>query len=231
MDNVTNPFISSLIDKGTLKKQVYLNTFKTFIELKQTVKEIYQEIKKEFGKQDTDLRIDFNNKGEFTTELTFAGDLLVAIMHTNIFQFPREHEVMNTSYIKEDPTRSYCGVIKIYNFLADSYIYNRLDDIGYLVARIYINKDFHYFVEGKRQVGLLYNNFANSVIDKQAIRKILETAISYCINFDLLTPPYDLTKEITVQDMQLITEAMRFKTGKRLGFRFQADLEEELRGE
>ena len=52
-------------------------------------------------------------------------------------------------------------MINIYNFLADSFKYNRLNDVGYLVGRVFLNKDLHYFVEGKRQLGFLYNDFVN----------------------------------------------------------------------
>ena len=63
----------------------------------------------------------------------------------------------------------------------------------------------------------------NGVIDKKALRKILELAINYCIDFDLLTPPYDNIKELTVETMQENTNNMNMKTGKRLGFMFHAD--------
>jgi hypothetical protein len=61
------------------------------------------------------------------------------------------------------------------------------------------------------------------VIDEDAIRSLLESTILYCLNFDLFTPPFDAIKEISVQDMQSASESMQVRTGKRLGFRFQAD--------
>jgi hypothetical protein len=133
---------------------------------------------------------------------------------------------MKTSYVKEDPSRSYCGVILVFNFLADSFKYNRENDLGYLIGRIFINKDKHYFIEGKREVGQLYNNFQSSVMDKPTARQIIESAIRYTINFDLLTPPYENMKEVTVADIQTTLDNMKIATGKRLGFRFQGDHEE-----
>ena len=35
---------------------------------------------------------------------------------------------------------TFCGIINIYNFLSDSFKYNRESDLGYLVGRIFINK-------------------------------------------------------------------------------------------
>ena len=145
------------------------------------------------------------------------------MMHSNVFEFPRNHEVMRTPYIKEDKQRSYCGIIYIFNFLADSFKYNRIYDSGYLIGRVFVNVENHYFVEGKREVGLLYPNFGSSVLNKEAVDGIIQSAMLYTINFDLLTPPYNQMKEVSVQEIQAALDAMLIKTGKRMGFRFEAD--------
>jgi len=133
---------------------------------------------------------------------------------------------MRTPYIRDDKQRSYCGVINIYNFLSDSFKYNRVNDLGYLIGRVFINREKHYFIEGKREIGNLFFNFATSILDNESIRKIIESAMLYTINFDLLTPPYDSVKEVSVYEMQTTLDNMKIKTGKRLGFRFQADQDE-----
>jgi hypothetical protein len=86
-----------------------------------------------------------------------------------------------------------------------------------------VNREKHYFTEGKREIGLLFNNFHSSVLDKASMEAILFSAIEYTLNFDLLTPPFDTVKEITVNDIQNTIETMTMRTAKRLGFRFQAD--------
>lgn len=218
-----NLIVKRLCEKSCMKLEVYNNTYKVFHDMKKVIKEIADETKKEISKFNKSISIEYNDKGEFESEFKFAADMLVFTMHTNIFEFPREHEIMKTSYVKEDITRSYCGVINMYNFLSDSFKYNRIGDVGYLVGRIFINKDFHYYVEGKRQLNFLYNNFVNDTIDKESLKKIIETAVVYCIDFDLLTPPYDTIKEISIAEMMESSSNMRMKTGKRLGFRFQVD--------
>jgi hypothetical protein len=70
---------------------------------------------------------------------------------------------------------------------------------------------------------LLYNNFTSNILDKKATQQIIHSSIHYTLNFDLLTPPYDNIKEVTVAEMQTTLDAMSISTGKRLGFRFQAD--------
>jgi hypothetical protein len=101
-----------------------------------------------------------------------------------------------------------------------------MNDLGYLIGRIFTNKENHYFLEGKRQLGFLYNDFVHATVDEKAIRAVLESTILYCLNFDLYTPPFDSIKEISVSEMQAASESMQIKTGKRLGFRFQADNDE-----
>jgi hypothetical protein len=218
--------LKTLKEKSSLKQDVYANTVQTFTLLKTTVKKMVAELKKESAAIDKRIVIDFKDKGEFEFELRVAGDLLIFVMHTNIFEFDKSHQIWRNSYIKEDNTRSFCGMINIYNFLNDSFIYNRINDLGYVIGRIFVNKENHYFLEGKRQLGFLYNDIVHSVIDEEIVRSIIESAILYCINFDLFTPPFDSIKEVSVSDMQTASESMQIKTGKRLGFRFQADNDE-----
>jgi hypothetical protein len=142
-------------------------------------------------------------------------------MHTNIFEFPRNHAVWQNSYVKDDPMRAYSGIISIYNFLADSFKYNRLNDVGYLIGRIFVNKDMHFLVEGKRQLGFLFNDFAQQKVDEESIKTIMEAAIQYAIDFDLLVPPFNQVQTVSVQEMNNITSSFSLKTGKRLGFNYK----------
>ena len=100
------------------------------------------------------------------------------------------------AYLSENENRGYCGIINIYNFLNDSFKYNRSNDLGYLVGRIFVNFENHFMVEGKRQLGFLYNDFINNVLDKDQLKSIIQSSIIYCLDFDLLVPNYDLIKEV-----------------------------------
>ena len=221
----TKQLFDALVKKATLKQLVYSNTLTAF----KLIKSGMEELAGKYDKLDSDdskkIPFTFKDRSEFEAELKFAGDTLVLMMHTNIFELPRDHEVMKTPYIREDKDRSYCGIINIYNFLSDSFKYNRLNDVGYLIGRVLINKDMHYFVEGKREIGFLYSNFGSTVLNKKTACDILESSIYYTINFDLLTPPYDNVKMVSIQEFISAVDSMQIKTGKRLGFKFQADLE------
>ena len=131
------------------------------------------------------------------------------------------NNLWKTSYLKENPQRGYCGLINVYNFLNDSFKYNRLNDVGYLIGRLFINHENHYMVEGKRQLGFLYNDFINSTIDKDQFKSIVQSAILYALDFDLLMPNYDIVKEVSVNQVKQISDTLKMRTGKRLGFVFQ----------
>lgn len=215
--------IERLSQKTALKYQVYDNTYQTFLDIKKAFVEMSEEIKSSFAPDEMKFLVEYRERNEFEVEMLAANDLLVAIMHTDVFEFPRAHIVQQMPYTREDPSRSYCGIISIYNFLSDSLKYNRVNDLGYLVGRIFINKENHFFVEGKRQLSFLYNDFTNHVISPKYVKEILSTALSYSIDFDLLVPPFDVIKEVSVQEINFIASSQSLKTGKRLGFRFEAD--------
>ena len=220
----TQQLFDTLVGKATLKQKVYRNTLTTLNMLKKGMVQLttkYEEVETDLSKE---IPFTFKDRSEFEAELKFAGDTLVFMMHTNVFEFPRDHTVMKTPYINEDIERSYCGVINIFNFLSDSFKYQRMNDAGYLIGRLFVNKDMYYFVEGKRELGFLYSNFGTSEVNAENIADILESAIYYTINFDLLVPPYDNIKEVMVQDFITALDSMQMKTGKRMGFRFQADI-------
>lgn len=223
MESNNHKFFKKLVSKSSLKRDVYKNTHEVFQEFKLVADQVRFDTDKLITESGNRVRMDFRDKGDFEAELRFAGDMLIFNMHSNVFEFPRAHDVMKTTYVKEDPTRSYSGVINIFNFLTDSFRYNRLNDIGYLVARIFINKDKFFLVEGKHQSGFYFNQFMNHAINQDDIRQIIESAMLYSIDFDLLTPPYDLVKEVSVSEMQENSSLMKTRTGKRLGFKFQAD--------
>jgi hypothetical protein len=226
-DKSTLELFQSIQQKALLKQTVYRNTYDTFTSFKIVIKQLVKEYQNSLQKSLQSIPFEYKNRGEFEVELKFAGDILVFMMHTNVFEFSRNHEVMKLPYISEDKERSYCGIINIYNFLGDSFKYRRINDLGYLIGRIFINKDNHYFIEGKREVGLLFQSFDAALMGPEAARSIITSAIRYSLNFDLLTPPYDEVKVLTVNQIQTTVENMKIQTGKRLGFRFQADRDEE----
>ncbi len=216
--------LEAFVIKSTVKQKVYANTLQTFKILKKVLKLLEKDYHS-IIKDQVALSVlpAFRERGPFEVEFEIGGDLLIFSMHSNVFEFDNKSPILQSEYIQNDPLRSYCGMINIYNFLADSFKYNRQKDLGYLVARIFVNKDNHFFVEGKRQTEENVKSFAVDTISPGVIRQIVETAIRYCIEFDLLVPPYDAVKLATVEQMQEKIIHSKITTGKRLGFSFNSD--------
>ena len=219
-----SPTLKDLVfDKSDLKQLVFRNTKESFELFRNTTRDLVAQFQQQAKAEGREVRFDFTDRGDFEFEVKFAGDVLIFVMHTNVFEFSRDHQVMKSPYIREDKNRSYCGVIRIYNFLADSFLYQREQDLGYMIGRVFVNNEKHYFIEGKRELGMLYNNFCNALITNESVQSIVESAIEYTTNFDLLTPPYDEVKLVSVGEMRNDFDKKSMATGKRLGFRFQAD--------
>lgn len=212
-----------LREKVALKQEVSDLIHEVFADLKLSLKEIFFELQSEVGKLKKDIPILYQERGDFEVILTIADDTLVFLMHTNVFTFDKSHEIWKTSYVEKNPLCVFCGKIYVYNFLSDSFKYNRTNDVGYLIARIFINKEKHFFVEGKKQIGFMFNDFQHDILDKKRIREVLQASILYSLDFDPFTPPYDQMSPISVQAVLETSLLTKIATGKRLGFRFQAD--------
>jgi hypothetical protein len=215
--------VESLKTKASTKQAVYDNTKKALSLLKTVISEYQRETNNLLKGYDKRIMLEYRDRGKFEAELKIAGDLLIFSMHSNIFEFEHNHSIWKSPYILKNKLNSFCGIINIYNFLNDSFRYNRLNDLGYLIARIFINRENHYFVEGKRQLGFLYNNFDENILDKSALRNILESAILYTLEFDLYVPPYDTKAIVTVEQMTEKFVNANIQTAKRLGFQFHND--------
>lgn len=217
-DPKTLDIINALHVKAGTKQFIFRKTLGVFGQFKTQIKDLLTEIYPQIRALDKSIEMSYSDMGDFESELKFSGDTLVFMMHTNIFNFPPENPLFKTKYIMEDPLRSYCGLIMIYNFLSDSIKYSRMNDTGYLIARIFINKDGHFMVQGKKQFSFFYNDITSFEINDEAIRQIVQTAIRQTIDFDLFAPPFDDVKEMSVMQKLMETGNAAIKTGKRLGF-------------
>ncbi len=215
--------INTIKEKSVLKQKVYDNTLESFCIIKEILKSFAKGVNGNLGNIDPRVKLEYTDRSSFDAQLKVAGDILFFSMHSNIFQFDREHPAWKTAYIQKNKYNAYSGIINIYNFLFDSIKYSRQDDLGYLIARIFINHEKQYFVEGKRQMGMLFSNYGNEEITKQALQVIISTAIQYTLEFDLLVPPYDTVKIATVGQAEAKIQHSRVITGKRLGFQFNSD--------
>ena len=216
--------LETIVSKSTLKQKVFDNTFATFNDLKETLLEMASEMDDQLdGLLDRRVRLEYRDRGKFEAQIQVANDLLIFQMHTDVFEFEPNHVIWQNPYVQTDRANSYCGVINIYNFLSDSFKFNRNADEGYLISRIFINREKCYFVEGKQQTSMRPMQFGKAEIDSEALVRILESAIYYALHFDLLLPSYDDNKRVTVDQFNTKLDNSKFVTGKRLGYDFDVD--------
>ena len=156
---VNAAILSKISGKSALNQQVFDNTFSVFNALKETLHEMSSELDDRLEEMGHEVKIEYRDRGKFEAQLQVADDILIFSMHSNVFEFNREHIIWQNSYVRDNKANSYCGMINIYNFLSDSFKYNRSADEGYLIGRLFVNREKQYFVEGKRQISMRHNNF------------------------------------------------------------------------
>lgn len=214
--------IQELLEKkAKLKQDLFDDTKRMFDRFKVHLQKEVESLRKSIP--DERIRLRTVDKGDYEIQVFIGSDVLVYHMHTNIFRLPDEHALWKSDYMVSDKQRGYFGIINIYNFLADSYLQNRLSDIGYLIGRIFVNKDEHFMVEGKGQLGFLFRDLSDTLLNDAVMCHIIHVSFVYALEFDLLTPPYDLVSKVSVSQMLEISSNENLSTGKRLGFKFGAE--------
>jgi len=222
MGETRNKVVDLINTKLRVKREVFEKTKDVFLLLKEALKEVHLDLEKSSINKDP-IKLKITEVGSNEIRIKVGGDTIVFLMHSNVFDFEGSHKTKKLSYVREDKYRSYCGQIYIYNFLDDSFEYNRVNDLGYLVARIFVNKDQHYFVEGNERLSFLFNDFGTAVLDKESLCSVIDEVIAYSLDFDLHTPPYRQVAIVTVDEINQASHQQKIQTGKRLGFKFKAD--------
>lgn len=216
--NQNETILKLLSEKSVMKQDVFNNTIEAFNQIKETIKSRAENLSENVNKIDKRVNIQYKDTNAQSAQLKVAGDLLEFYMHTNVFEFDKSHPMFKTGYIKSNELNSFCGIINVYNFLADSFKYNRLNDLGYLIARIFINREKKFFIETRTQIGYKYANFSNEPINEDDIIDIINELIIFAVSFDLFTPPYEAVRQVSVMEIQEKSNSNALRTGKRLGY-------------
>ena len=216
-ENNRAQILQVLLDKSVLKQDISNDTEKVFALLKSHIKIELAELQKSVT--DKRVRLSFHEKGEAEIHVYVGSDVLVFTLHSNVFRLPDSNALWGTSYFKANENNGYFGVIYIYNFLAQSFLQNRLNDSGYLIGRILINHERHFLVEGKGTLGRLFQDPQNMELDEEIIGLIVQLSFHYALTFDLLVPPFEIMEELSVAQIQQISDELKLKTAKRLGFK------------
>ncbi|MFI3318603.1 MAG: hypothetical protein SNH88_05385 [Rikenellaceae bacterium] len=200
MGTTRNEIVETIISKSNLKQRVFDKTTASFNLLKETLLEMASELDDELeGKLDRRVRLEYRDRGKFEAQLQIAGDMLLFQMRTDVF-FHEKH--------------SYSGMINIYNFLSDSFKFNRNADEGYLIGRIFIDNEGKFLLEGAITDEEIL--FEDNQISRTTLVAIMEAAIIYAINFDLLAPSFEDNRRVKLDQFNSKMDNSKFETGKRL---------------
>jgi hypothetical protein len=210
-----------LLDKSALKQDIADDCEKVFISFKEKIKIELDTLQKSIT--DPRIRLSFVDKGKFEIHVYIGSDVLVFNLHQNVFRLPDNNPLWGTNYFSRNENNGYFGIINVYNFLAESFLQNRLDDRGYLIARIFINHERHFMIEGKGAIGTHFRDPQHLLLDDQIIGVIVQMVFAYALQFDLYIPPFEYYSEVSVAQIQYIGESLKMQTAKRLGFKMSND--------
>jgi hypothetical protein len=214
-----------LESKSAAKQLTYRLLLDCFKLLAKESKRVVSELKNKVKLGDEDVTIDFQEVHEHEFQVKLAGDLLVFVLHTNIVTFDEAHPVMQEPYIAEKEVNRYFGQIMIYNFMSDSVKFNRVNDPGYLVARLLINHEGRYVIEGEGRLGALFNKISSEPITESELNVLVKIALTIAIENDLMAPAFTDVRFITLY--QKMEKTQELGGGQKIGFRmsYQSKLE------
>ena len=205
-----------LENKSTAKQATYRHILDAFAVFSNEAKRVVDELLKRAHPEDQDVTVEFNIVNEHEFDVKLAGDMLIFVMHTNVVTFEDTHPIMKEEYIMQNDVNRYFGQIMIYNFMADSLKYNRSNDPGYLLARLMINHDNRFFIEGEKELAE-YNKISEQPITDEILRKIVKIVLRMAIENDLIAPPFKEVKSITLHQKREHTPELG--AGQKIGFR------------
>jgi hypothetical protein len=210
-------FIKKMLEsKSTAKQTSFKNTCWAFKTLCEEGRRVIDEIRNLAKPEDSDVTVEFNEITEHEFDIKLAGDMLIFVMNTNIVTFEDTHPVMKDEYIMQNDVNRYFGQIMIYNFMADSMKFNRMNDPGYLLARLMINHENRYFIEGEKEL-VDFNKISENPITEDDLKKLVKVVLKMAIENDLVAPAFTQLKSITLNQKK--DHTLELGGAKKIGFR------------
>ena len=217
MEDRLDAIFEGLRQKSSTKQAIYRNTKEAFDLFRKLSKELVTRLSNRVTPLDSSILIEYRDVNELEFHIKISGDLLIFIMHSNVVTFPEDYDLMKSEYVEADFKRRFFGHIMAYNFTADSIKYSRMNDPGYLLGRLLINIENHFYLEGVDQLNLRYQDIARNVINEEAILLMVESAIIAAVNNDLMARNIDSLRTITVKQK---LENQHVSKGQKVGFNF-----------
>lgn len=221
--NTLDQIFDQLKNKASLKQKVYGNIIEVFNHLKKEASGVADKLKKRIQEVDKSVIVGLYEINEFEFHLKFGGDLLVFILKTNVVSFPPEYPIMQNDYMKENESRKFFGSILIYNFMSDSIKYNRQEDNGYLIGRMLVNIDNHFYIEGVRQLDFLFTDIEQNIISMPWLKLFIEKLILTALDTDLVGIKYGDLNKLT--NYTKVNQSLQLGTGQKIGFQMTNNTE------
>lgn len=210
-------FIKHLLEsKSTAKQTAYKHICKAFSILQAESKSVVEELKRRAHPSDDDVTVEYNDVHAHEFDVKLAGDMLIFAQGTNIVTLEEAHPILQDEYILQNDVNRYFGQIMVYNFMADSMKYNRTNDPGYLLARLMINHENRFFIEGERDLKP-YNSISPNPVTEDDLKTFVKIVLKMAIENDLVAPAFTEVKAITLNQKRNHT----FELGgaQKIGFR------------
>jgi hypothetical protein len=217
METNQKTILDLLKNKSALKQDIADDTQNAFLQIRKILEIEMAEMRKQVG--DERVRVSVLEKGDHELQVMIGSDALFFQKHSNVFRLEENHPLMQDDEIQKNPELQYFGMINIYNFLADSVLYNRFNDAGFLIGRIFINKNHQLFVEGRGQLDFLFKRPQENPVSDQILKHIIQCSFSFALDFDLLIPRYEDIEEVNLHQILAISNELQIKTSKRVGFK------------
>ncbi|MFK7954073.1 MAG: hypothetical protein AB8B73_14590 [Ekhidna sp.] len=218
--NPTLHIAELLLTKSGVKQTTYRNVCNAFKSLRKEAEKVVSEVNKKSELKDDDIELKVKKINDQEFHLKIAGDLLVFYLHTNIITLGEEYSYNKSEYVVEKPNRKYLGQINVYNFMADSLKYHRENDPGYLLARLMINNENRFIVEGDRQINFMFETVSLKEIEQTDLNVLIHLIMTQAIENDLVAPPFQSIRALTLRQKLASTEVVG--AGQKIGFQMSS---------
>ncbi|WP_291784645.1 hypothetical protein [Cecembia sp.] len=203
-----NKILNKLQTTSKLKYNLFEQSEVLFRQMEEICHTIAQEIHAA-NKDDKPVPLKVERINDFEFIFRIGGDVLIFILQSNIVRLSDDTYLSKTKYLKDDLSLRYFGQILIYNFLSDTLTYGRLEDPGYLISRILLNKENKFFIEGDRKIVYSFPDLKENPVSPEKMRDLIEKLIESALDNDLLAPAF--------QDLMLITYHQKLEHTSSMG--------------
>lgn len=200
--------VSKLQTTSKLKYNLFESTEKLFGELETICRELMQEII-QTNKEEKPIPLKLEKINDYEFIFRIGGDVMIFILQSNIVRLPDDTYLSKSKYLKKDVSLRYFGQILIYNFLSDTLTFGRLEDPGYLIGRILLNRENKFFLEGDRKIVFNFPELKDNPVSKEKMRDLVEQLVVSVLENDLLAPAF--------QDIMLISYQQKLEHTSSMG--------------